>query len=153
MSFQVCAIPAAELDRIRDRGVDDMGNRLDPRPAGGGEPLRCCLRDAAPRERIVLLGYRPSPLGGPYAETGPVFVHAAGCAGYRSPGAYPAAFRDRRQVLRAYGADGRIVGGELVDGVDAEAAIDRLLARPEVSRIDSRNVTYGCYMFRIQRAS
>jgi hypothetical protein len=153
MSFQVTAIPAAELDRLRGRGLDDLGNELRSRPAAGGEPLRCCLRDATEGEKIVLIGYRPSDLGGPYAETGPVFVHATACSGYAEPDAYPSGFRHRTQVFRSYGPDGRIVDGEVVAGVDAEAAIERLLARPDVARIDSRNVTYGCYMFRIERAA
>jgi hypothetical protein len=153
MSFQVSAIAATELDRVRADGVDDLGNELRPGPASGGEPLRCCLRDASEGEDIVLIGYRPNELGGPYAETGPVFVHAAPCAGYGEPTAYPAGFRDRTQVFRSYGPDGRIVDGEVVAGADADAAIERLLARPEVARIDSRNVTYGCYMFRIERGA
>jgi hypothetical protein len=153
MSFQVSAIPATELDRVRAGGVDDLGNELRPAPAAGGEPLRCCLRDATEGEDIVLIGYRSSGLGGPYAETGPIFVHAAACAGYGEPTAYPAGFRHRTQVFRSYGPDGRIVDGEVVTGTDAETAIERLLARPEVARIDSRNVTYGCYMFRIERAA
>lgn len=153
MSFHVRAIPANQLRTIRTRGEDDLGNRLLPRPADGGEPLRCCLHEAGPAEPIALIGYRPSDLGGPYAETGPVFVHARDCPGYPSPAAYPESFRPRRQVFRAYGPDGRIVDAEVVEGTAAEAAIERLLARPEVDRIDSRNVAYGCYMFRIERAA
>lgn len=152
MTFRVRAIPAGQLDRVRAAGRDDLGNELHPRPAEGGEPLRCCLRDADPAEPVVLVGYRPSHLGGPYAETGPVFVHAEPCPGYPAPRAYPAGFRTRRQVFRSYGPDGRIVDAEVVAGADAEAAIARLLARPEVDRIDSRNVAYGCYMFRVERA-
>jgi hypothetical protein len=77
MRFVVTAIPAAELDRIRFRGVDDLGNELRPQRADGDEPLRCCLR----------------------------------------------------------------------------AAIERLLSRPDVARIDGRSVTYGCYQFRIEPAA
>lgn len=152
MTFHVEAIPAGRLRTIRTRGEDGLGNRLRPRPADGGELLRCCLRPAAPAEPIGLIGYRPSDLGGPYAETGPVFVHAEECPGYLEPTAYPEGFRTRRQIFRAYGPDGRIVDAEIVEGTDAEAAIERMLARPEVDRIDSRNVTYGCYMFRVARA-
>jgi hypothetical protein len=151
MSFRVRPIPADRLAAVRDRGVDELGHPVRPAPAGGGEPLRCCLRDADPGEPIALIGHRPSDLGGPYAETGPVFVHAAACAGYPTPDAYPAGFRSRRQVFRAYGPDGRIVDAEVVAGADAEPALERLLARTDVARVDSRNVAYGCYMFRVER--
>ena len=153
MRFLVTAIPAAELDRIRSRGVDDLGNELRPQRADGGEPLRCCLREATAGEDLLLIGYRPSPLGGPYAEIGPVFVHADRCAGYAEPDAYPKGFRDRTLVFRSYGPDGRIVAGEVVAGANAEPAIERLLSRPDVARIDGRSVTYGCYLFRIEAAA
>ncbi len=153
MRFLVTAIPTAELDRIRAGGVDDLGNELRPQRADGGEPLRCCLRDATAGEDLLLIGYRPSPLGGPYAETGPVFVHADRCAGYREPAAYPAGFRHRTLVFRSYGPDGRIVDGEVVTGPDTEPAIERLLGRPEVARIDIRSIPYGCYLFRIESAA
>ncbi len=153
MTFRVRAIPAEHLDRIRTAGRDELGNELHPWPAAGGEQLRCCLRDAGPTEPVLLIGYRPSDLGGPYAETGPVFVHAGPCPGYPAPWAYPAGFRTRDQIFRAYGPDGRIVDAEVVAGADAEAAIERLLARPEVDRIDCRNVAYGCYTFRVERAA
>jgi hypothetical protein len=153
MRFLVTAIPAAELDRIRSRGIDDLGNELRPQRADGDEPLRCCLRDATAGEDLLLIGYRPSPLGGPYAEIGPVFVHADRCAGYGEPNAYPTGFRDRTLVFRSYGPDGRIVAGEVVAGADAEPAIERLLSRPDVARIDGRSVTYGCYQFRIEPAA
>ncbi|HEU5110568.1 MAG TPA: DUF1203 domain-containing protein [Micromonosporaceae bacterium] len=128
--FVVEAIPRARLDLMRDGGVDDAGDRLRPHASTrGGEPLRCCLRYAEPGEELALLAYRPEGTGGAYREVGPVFVHASPCAGPADGGAYPSAFRDRRQVLRAYDRDGRI----------ADA-------------LHSRNVLYGCYSFAIRRA-
>ncbi|GAA0585731.1 DUF1203 domain-containing protein [Paractinoplanes ferrugineus] len=150
MEFVVSPISADWLSTVRRSGVDDSGRCYDTFTAAeAGAPLRCCLRDAAAGERLALVAYRPGGTAGAYREIGPVFVHADPCAGYRRPGAYPAGFRGRRQVLRAYDRDGRIADAILAEGGDAEAGIERLLGRPEVAVLHSRNVLYGCYMFAI----
>jgi hypothetical protein len=152
-AFRVDAIPADELDRLRANGVDDFGNPLEPRVVrqSGGTPLRCCLREADAGERVVLIAYQPSAVGGPYAEVGPVFVHAERCDGYDATDRYPEGFRQRQQLLRAYDARGRQVENVIVDGVRAEFAIKDLLDRHDVAFLHSRNVLAGCYMFAITR--
>lgn len=151
--FRVTAIPAWDLDRIRRRGTDDFGNAVVATTIRdqGGTPLRCCLRDAAIGERVALIGWQPATTGGPYAEVGPVFIHADACGGYPDIDAYPSGFRHRRQIFRAYDADGRQVDNILVEGRNAEGAIADLFARPEVTHLHSRNVLPGCYMFTVAR--
>ena len=152
--FRVAALPPDELERIRARGVDDFGNPLEPETVTGpGTPLRCCLRDAEPDESVVLIAYRPAAVGGPYAEVGPVFVHAETCAGYADVDRYPQGFRSRNQLLRAYDARGRQVENVVVDGPAAERAIVDLLGRPGVAYLHSRNVLAGCYMFAVHPTS
>jgi hypothetical protein len=153
-TFRVDAVPPVELDRLREAGHDGHGNRLAPfvNDDPDGAPLRCCLRPARVGERIVLIAYRPPGTAGPYAEVGPIFVHAEPCPGYAEPHAYPAAYRDRQQVLRAYNAAGRIADAVLVDGSTAEQGIARLFDGPDVTIVHSRNVRYGCYMFAVRRA-
>jgi Protein of unknown function (DUF1203) len=152
--FRVTPVPAAELERLRRAGRDDAGNVLEPftNTDPDGTPLRCCLRPASVGEQVVLLAYQPPGTAGPYAEVGPIFVHAEPCSGYAEPHVYPAAYRDRRQVLRAYNTSGRMGDAMLVDGATAEEGIARLLADPSVAIVHSRNVLAGCYMFAIQRA-
>jgi hypothetical protein len=56
-------------------------------------------------------------------------------------------------VFRAYGVDGTIVGGEVVEpGTGQEVVAERLLADPAVAFLHSHNVIHGCYMFAIRRA-
>jgi hypothetical protein len=152
--FVILALPEGDLDRIRALGVDDFGNPLSPRvDEEGGSPLRCCLRDAAPGEKIALIAYRPYPWLGPYAEVGPVFVHADRCDGYTASQSYPQGFARRRQLLRAYDHDRRICDGLVVtDGAQAERVVVMLLERPEVDFVHSRNVEWGCYMFAALRS-
>jgi hypothetical protein len=147
-------ITADTLERIRAAGVDEAGNRLRARvDAGGGSPLRCCLRESAPGERVLLISYTPPGGKGAYAERGPVFIHAEPCGGYRTPGRYPPGLSHRQQVVRAYDEDGRIAGGVLAgDGEQAMAAIHTQLARPGVALVQLRNVGFGCYNFAVRRA-
>ncbi|GEM_PF-175089 len=145
------AIPAAELDAIRAAGRDEAGNPLEVQVhRDGGAPLRCCLREARPGERLLLIAYTPPGTAGAYAERGPVFIHAGRCAGYPTPDRYPPELAGRQQVVRAYDKQGRIAGGLLAaDGKQAEEIIAELLARPEVELVHLRNVGYGCYNFAV----
>ena len=146
-------IPSALLNQIREAGVDEAGNRLTAQvDATGGSPLRCCLRESAPGERLLLLAYTPPGTRGAYAERGPVFIHAEPCGGYLAPDRYPPGLSHRQQVVRAYNQDGQIADGVLVsDGTHATTVIGELLARPDVALVHLRNVGYGCYNFAVRR--
>ena len=146
-------IPPAELQRIRAAGTDEAGNRLNVQAdTNGGSPLRCCLRESAAGERVLLIAYTPPGTSGAYAERGPVFIHAEPCGGYLTPDKYPPGLSRRPQVVRAYDRDGRIADGILVnDGEQAMTVIREQLARPEVALAHLRNVGYGCYNFAVRR--
>jgi hypothetical protein len=146
-------IPAGRLDELRAAAVDEAGNRLTAQTdTDGGSPLRCCLRESAPGERVLLIAYTPPGTRGAYAERGPVFIHAEPCGGYLTPDRYPPALRHRQQVVRAYDREGRIADGVLVgDGEQAMTVISELLARPDVMLVHLRNVGYGCYNFAVRR--
>jgi hypothetical protein len=145
------AIPAAELAEIRAAGRDEAGNSLTVQADNGGSPVRCCLRETRPGERVMLIAYTPPGTAGAYAERGPVFVHADPCEGYPTPRRYPPGLRHRMQVVRAYDRQGRIADGVLAaDGLQAEAVIAEMLARPDVELVDLRNVGYGCYNFAVR---
>ncbi|MCX5065096.1 DUF1203 domain-containing protein [Micromonospora lupini] len=152
-TFRVHAVPASALDLVRRTGRDAAGHPVEACLAGGGEPLRCCLRDAEAGEALLLFGYAPPIDAAAYREIGPVFAHAAACPGPDHAGGHPPAWRGRPQVLRAYDRQGRICGGRLHDGTDPEAVIAELFADPRVRQLHSRNVVYGCFMFIVERAA
>ena len=146
-------IPPDTLERIRADMVDEAGNELTGQVvADGGSPLRCCLRETTPGERVLLTAYTPPGTRGAYAERGPVFIHAEACEGYRTPGEYPPGLSHRQQVVRAYDREGRIAYGLLVDGGEHAVPVIRdLLGRPDVALVHLRNVGYGCYNFAVRR--
>ncbi len=138
--------------------VRALPSDLGPRAEGAtvrtdldAAPLRCCLRDSRSAEEVVLVAAVPPGPRGPYAERGPVFVHAYDCGGPEHDG-YPDDWRSRSQVFRAYRHDGTIAGGEIVGpGDDQEAVALRWLADPTVAFLHTRNVVFGCYMAMLDR--
>lgn len=143
-------VPPADLRRIRRNGHDDFGNRLVAGAAEAGQPLRCCLTLSGEGEQIALIAYRPSPLGGPYAEVGPVFIHAAACPGYTGDG-FPPDFRERRAVLRPYDAQGQMLAGLVAEPGTSEGEVERLLDDPTVALVHVRNLVAGCWNFSVRR--
>ncbi|GAA1911495.1 hypothetical protein GCM10009753_49080 [Streptantibioticus ferralitis] len=92
-------------------------------------------------------GARP----GPYDEVGPVFIHPEPCGG---PLDFPEIRVGARRVLRAYGADGGILGGRLIawpGREEAEALLGEALADPEVAVVHVRAVEFGCFQFELRR--
>ncbi len=60
VAFQIHPVPADVLAQVGARGVDAVsGTPVEHLVAEGGEPLRCCLRDADPGEDVMLFGYEP----------------------------------------------------------------------------------------------
>ncbi|MGI5177526.1 DUF1203 domain-containing protein [Dactylosporangium sp. CA-152071] len=150
--FTVRAIDPAILESLRGKGIDVSGNPVVEQDASGGEPLRCCLRDAVAGERLMLFGFEPVLPASPYREIGAVFAHARRCDGPARTG-YPEGWRGRSQVLRAYDARGWIHPATRVhDGEDPEGVIADVLSDAAVVRVDSRNVAYGCFMFTVTRS-
>jgi len=164
-SFEVRPI---SQDVVRELMARDDAGRL-PRlltDEEGGSPLRCCLRPVEPGERVALVSYAPlrrwaretGAEPGPYDETGPVFVHPAGCDGPGGTG-YPAWLAGGARMLRAYAADGSILRGQLVgpdpngSPVAVERAIAVLLADPAVAVVHGRALEFGCFTFEARRAS
>ncbi|RKE20879.1 DUF1203 domain-containing protein [Streptomyces sp. TLI_171] len=155
--LDIRAVPAATLAELRH--ADDAGRAPAPFTAeDGDQPLRCCLTRAAPGDRIALLSYAPlrrwaAETGcdpGAYMETGPVFVHAEPCGGFG--GGWPEGFHGGQRVLRAYGADGRILGGVLGEPGELPELAAELLADPATALLHVRAVEFGCFLHEVRRA-
>jgi Protein of unknown function (DUF1203) len=115
-----------------------------------GYPCRHCLNFAQPEERMVLFPYEAIPVGHPYSETGPIFVHAESCERYAATDEFPADFRKGR-VMRAYNSKFDMIDAEIVDGREPESIIEKLFQNPDTAFVDVRSITRGCFTFRIRR--
>src|SRR3954469_7537257 len=140
MTTSTYTIHAIPPEVVNERGTLP-GRAPAPWPAEGGEPVRCCLRDARPGEQLRLVNYEPPLPPSPYREVGAVFVPAESCSGPEESTASPADWRSRPQVLRAYDERGWIHPATRThDGTDPEGALAEVLAQPGVVQVQSRNV-------------
>lgn len=147
----VQAIGAAHLETIRSSGLDGHGNHLQPFTASGqGEPLRCCLRNAELGEEITLISYAPFDHPSVWTEVGPVYIHAARCAGYVPTGRLPEQLAKGPRVLRTYRADDSMnddYNTVVTSEVDLEPIIVRLLAENGVATVHVRTVAPQCFLY------
>ncbi len=158
--YQVRPIAPEALKRLRTIDDADRPPRMVVEDGDGGSPLRCCLGRSAPHETIALLTYAPllrwaldsDADPGPYNETGPVFVHREDCGGWTGDGV-PDGIRGERRVLRAYAADGSILGGLLLDGgtPTIEEGLEQLYGDPRVAVVHIRAVEFGCFLAETRR--
>lgn len=148
------ALESERVARWRAGGGDAHGQPAERKISDGdGVPCRHCLDMVPAGSPYLVLAHRPFPQPQPYAETGPLFVHADTCP--RGGGeTLPAFLRSPSYILRGYGADHRIVYG--TGGVvDTEVIVDRardLLARPDIDYVHVRSAANNCYHCRIERA-
>ncbi|MEM9464523.1 MAG: DUF1203 domain-containing protein [Actinomycetota bacterium] len=148
-------IDTGELRDALRRGIDHGDNPIEPFvDAAGGWPLRCCLTNAEPGDRIAIIAWSPFPWQGPYAEVGPIVVHADDCPGTSASAELPTDLAERAMTLRPYGPDRRIAYHRVRHvgaGESTEAAVAAVLAEDDVAFVHGRNVTGGCYAFTAQR--
>lgn len=125
------------------------------RSDGDGNPCRHCLAEIGPGEPMLVLAWRPFPSPQPYAELGPIFLHAEPCPRWKgAAGEFPPMFLGWEQLLiRGYDADDRIIygTGRVVHTAELNNAAGDLLARPEVAYLHARSATNNCYQCRIER--
>src|SRR3546814_4967245 len=91
---------------------------------------------------MLVLAHRPFPAPQPYAELGPIFLHAEVCQRYDAAAGVPAMFLRREAILlRGYGADDRIVygTGKVIATAEIESVARHLLERDDVAYIHLRS--------------
>lgn len=143
---------------IRSGGPDAYGNPAEPAVSdGGGLPCRNCLCDIPKGADMLIMAARPFPDPQPYAETGPIFL-CAECAPYRAEGMSqelpPVLARRKQCLLKAYGADHRIIygTGQITPTSEIQTYAEHLLSDPNVAYVDARSATNNCFTLRIKRS-
>jgi hypothetical protein len=149
------ALPT-EAVRALQRGEADAYGRSPERKISDGEgvPCRHCMRNVAAGAPYLVLAYRPFPELQPYAETGPIFLHAEECERAPSSAELPEMLASPDYIVRGYGADDRIVygTGAVVPTIEIAGKAEALLARDDVSYIHVRSARNNCYQCRIDAA-
>jgi hypothetical protein len=106
-------------------------------------------------EDYLILAYRPFPVLQPYAETGPIFLHARPCT--RADDAHeapPMLARRVAHLIKGYSNDDRIVygTGKIVPSHELDTEAAQILKREDVAYVHVRSSVNNCYTCRIDRA-
>ena len=157
MSIRFVAMETSIVEALRHGHPDSNGQTAERRVApDNGYPCRHCLGPIAKGEPFLVLAHRPFPAPQPYAEVGPIFLHAEPCERYPSTGATPGMFMKpgRRYLLKGYHSDDRIFygTGQIVEPDDVASAAAKILERPDVAYVHVRSALNNCFQCRIDRA-
>ena len=139
--------------QLRAGGVDAYGNPAERSISDGtGNPCRHCLTDIPKGAEMLICAARPFPDPQPYAETGPIFL-CADCLPYTGDGLPPVLASRKECLLKAYGADNRIIygTGQITPTAEIEEYAGALLSGPKVAYVDARSATNNCFTLRIIR--
>lgn len=150
------AMPTEEARKFQSGAADAYGLPPERRVSDGdGVPCRHCLQDVGKGEDYLILAYRPFPALQPYAETGPIFLHAKACARaddvHETP---PMLARRVAHLIKGYSREDRIVygTGKIVPSADLDTEAANILKREDVAYVHVRSSVNNCYTCRIERA-
>lgn len=149
------ALPTEEARALQAGGPDAHGQIPERQISDGkGVPCRHCLTRVAAGEPYLVLAYRPFKRDQPYAETGPIFLHADACPRFEGGDEIPEILTERPEfVMRGYDARDRIVyeSCAVVAGDRLADEAERLLALSGVEYLHVRARASTCYQCRIER--
>jgi hypothetical protein len=153
MSFRIQGLDPelfADLQRLGDAALAEKGVervRVGEKP---GAPCRISLDDAEIGEAVLLLSFDHQPADTPYRQQGPIFVRETR-ARFDGVDVIPPAMARRTLSLRGFDAAHLMIEAEVVEGVDAQALIERFLANANVAYIHAHYARRGCFAARIDR--
>ncbi len=156
MSFRIKGLPAehfADLFTLSDEALASRGavRRIaDERTPG--YPCRVSLTNSQPGDELILVNYEHHSVNSPYCMRFAAFVRA-GEEQFDAVDEVPQQLRLRMLAVRAFDTDAMLVGWELVDGQQLEAAVDRLFADIRAAYLHVHFAAPGCYAALVERAA
>ena len=152
MSFRITGLPAerfSHLFTLSDAELAAQGavRRTAEHPA----PCRISLTNARIGDEVILTNYEHHAVDSPYRMRFAIFVRK-GEETYDKIDEIPKQLRKPTLAVRAFDADGMMVGRELIEGSELEAAIARQFSVPGASYLHIHFAAAGCYAARVERA-
>ncbi|WP_269716383.1 DUF1203 domain-containing protein [Caulobacter sp. NIBR2454] len=117
-----------------------------------GFPCRISLEDAEPGETVLLLNHEYQGADTPYRGRHAIFVRESDRPAAHFENEIPEQLCVRLLSVRAFDAQGMMRDADVVEGVDLEPLIQRLLADSQTAYLHVHNARRGCYAARIERA-
>lgn len=152
MTLRFLPYDTETVAQLRAGGVDANGQVAERAVSdGAGNPCRACLCDVPKGAAMLICAARPFPALQPYAETGPIFLCADDCTPWRGQGVPPILQTSPDYLLKAYGADDRIIygTGQITPAADLVDYAAVLLGRDDVAYVDVRSARNNCFQTRI----
>jgi hypothetical protein len=120
---------------------------------GQGNPCRHCLQLIEEGQPKLVLAFRPFRAPQPYAEIGPIFLHARPCVRYSSDELPGWMHYLDPAIVRGYGQDDwiRYETGKVVRGPELSGACKEILSNPQVSYVHIRS-KFNCFQCRVDRS-
>ena len=154
MSIRFIALETDLVRRLQAGEADSNGQTPERRVASSdGLPCRHCLGMINKGEAFLTLAHRPFPAPQPYAEMGPIFLHASACERGGGSEKIPAFLDSPRYIVRGYGADDRIIygTGAITATPEIPSAAQQMFKNPAVRYIHVRSASNNCYHCRIDK--
>ena len=150
-----------DAERLWRGEADDHGNLPEVATSdGAGIPCRHCLKMIEEGEKFLVFSYRPFDTLQPYAEQGPIFLHAEPCDAYQAdedhPPQLPPVLRDSpRYMLRGYDEGQRIVygSGTIAEQDDIHDTARNMLKQSRIQFVHIRSATNNCWQARVEPTS
>ena len=154
MDYRIQGLSPAPFMPLYGMSDDELAARNAKRYVANtmpGFPDRIEMRDAEPGERLILVNYVHQPAATPYHASHAVFVLEGAEKSYDAVNEVPEVLRRRILSIRAFDRNHWLVEGDVCDGRELGATIQRVFSNPEVAYVHAHYAKPGCYAARIER--
>ena len=154
MSFRIRGLspetfrPYFEMSRDELRAVGALRHAVEE----PGLPCRVSLEHASIGDEILLVNFEHQPGHTPYRSRHAIYVSRGAARAYDEIDRVPETILTRLVAVRAFDADDMMIDADVVEGVDAAALFEKMLANPAASYLQVHNARRGCYAARVERA-
>lgn len=156
MTFKIQPLQGEQFAPLFDMDADALKRRggckitADECP---GYPCRVSLADAEIGETVLLLNYAHLDVDSPFASKHAVYVRQGAPEAQLAPGEVPEMIATRLISVRVFDAAGFMRAADVVDGREADAAIETFLTDPQIEFVDLHFAKQGCFAARAGRAA
>jgi hypothetical protein len=155
MSFRITGLGAEHFNHLFALSNEELAAQGAVRRTADGRrpgyPCRISLTDSEPGDELLLVNYEHHAVSSPYRMRFAIYVRK-GEQTYDAIDEVPEQLRIRTLAVRAFDAKGMMLGWELVQGRELDAAIGRLFANPAAAYLHVHFAAPGCYAAQVLRA-
>jgi hypothetical protein len=154
MSFIITGLPIEPFAPLFGLGDEALAEHGALRVVADDDrhPCRVTLDHAPVGQSLLLINYEHQAAATPYRSSYAIYVSEAARAAARFEAALPPVFHGRPIALRAFNADGMLIGAEIAQDDAITSAIERRFADPAAAYLHAHNAVPGCFAARIDRA-